>query len=83
MKTLKIMLAVIAMITALSCNKDCIPTDPVCSETPPTNEMCQAYFERWFFDSSSNTCSKIGYSGCSQKGFATEQECLTCQCGED
>ena len=73
------------MILALSiggagCSKDCEPKIATCSETPPTNELCQAYFERWFFNEDKNKCEQIGYSGCSEKGFATQQDCEECKC---
>lgn len=52
----------------------------VCKEVPPNDEMCTAAFSRWFYFTASNTCEKISYSGCSQYGFATEEECLECKC---
>ena len=63
-----------------SCSKDCEPNLATCNETPPTNELCQAAFNRWFFNKEKNKCEQIGYSGCSQKGFATQQECEECKC---
>ncbi len=51
-----------------------------CQDVVPTNEMCAAYFTRWFYNSESNNCQQIGYSGCSEKGFATQQECEACKC---
>lgn len=63
-----------------SCSKDCEPKHATCNETPPTNELCQAAFNRWFFNKDKNKCEQIGYSGCSQKGFATQQECEECKC---
>ncbi len=69
------------LFTLISCkDNECESNDPICSEIAPTNEVCAAFFERWFFDSSSSTCEKIGYSGCEEYGFATEAECLSCQC---
>jgi hypothetical protein len=60
---------------------DCIEIDStVCRQTPPTEELCLAAFERWFFDKNSSSCKKIGYSGCSQKGFETKEECESCKC---
>ena len=47
---------------------------------PPQDELCQAYFERWFFDENSNTCQLIGYSGCSETGFASQEDCQQCLC---
>jgi hypothetical protein len=63
-----------------SCKKDCNPSNVVCTEKPPTNEACQATFQRWFFDEATNSCKQVSYSGCSQKGFATKEECEDCEC---
>lgn len=69
------------LITGLSsCLKECEPLIAACSETPPTNEDCQAYFNRWFYNKKSNRCEQISYSGCSQVGFETVQECEECKC---
>lgn len=70
----------VLIVVLISCSKDCTPELATCSETPPTNELCQAYFNRWFYDKSKNKCEQIGYSGCSPKGFATQQECEECKC---
>ena len=67
----------------LSCSKNettCEPTNVTCNETVPTNELCQAYFTRWFFDKNTNSCSQKSYSGCSQKGFETKVDCENCKC---
>ncbi len=78
---LQISMTIIVLILGLSnCSKDCITTITTCKETVPTDEMCLAAFERWFFNKTKNKCEKIGYSGCSQKGFATQQECDGCKC---
>lgn len=77
------MVSVVATILIFglnSCKKDCKPVTQACTETVPTNEACQAYFTRWFFNKDKNKCDQIGYSGCSQKGFATQQECEACKC---
>lgn len=63
-----------------NCSTDCEPKFAACSETPPTNEACQAAFNRWFFIADENRCEQIAYSGCSQKGFASQQECEACKC---
>jgi hypothetical protein len=79
----KISIATILLVLSIGgagCSKECVPSIAACSETPPTNEVCDAYFERWFFNKDKNRCEKIGYSGCSQKGFATQQECEECTC---
>lgn len=80
MKTVKFLLVLpfFALLMA-SCHKDCNKPTGACAETPPTDEMCAAYFERWFYNDQTGTCQQIGYSGCSAKGFATEGECLSCQ----
>lgn len=68
----------------IKCDKPaaCDPTQkaPACKDVVPTDEMCAAYFTRWFYNSESDNCQQIGYSGCSQKGFATRQECEACKC---
>jgi hypothetical protein len=70
-------------LLATACADDCEPsTLSTCSETPPTNELCQAQFNRWFYNASTNTCSQISYTGCSLKGFATQAECEACGCAE-
>jgi hypothetical protein len=72
-----------SFVFLISCSKDCDPSNSsICSETAPTNEMCQAYFQRWFYNPKSNQCEQISYSGCSQRGFATENECNECVCYE-
>ena len=74
--------AIILLITLSlsSCKKDCDPKIATCSETVPTGELCQAAFNRWFFNKAKNKCEQIAYSGCLQKGFATEQDCNACKC---
>ena len=80
MKTTNLLIIALIAVLTISCKKDCENTNPICSETVPTNELCQAYFTRWFYDKNSNSCKEVGYSGCSQKGFATKQECEECKC---
>ena len=64
-----------------ACRKSCPETEiATCLDTAPTKELCQAYFERWFFNKKSNTCEMVAYSGCSQKGFETQLDCEACQC---
>jgi hypothetical protein len=76
-------LVLMFLIGFSSCKKDisdCTPVNPVCAEIAPTNELCAAFFTRWFYDKSTNSCKEISYSGCSQKGFATKAECEACKC---
>lgn len=73
-------IAVCLTVILTCCSKDCELNLATCSETPPTNELCQAAFRRWFYNKEKNKCEQIGYSGCSQKGFATQQECEECKC---
>jgi hypothetical protein len=77
---LKLTVFLTVMAVIISCTKDCEPKIATCNETPPTDELCQAYFERWFYNKDKNKCEKIRYSGCSQKGFETEIECEECKC---
>ena len=80
MRNLSFILPFISLLL-LSCNKDeDTISSPTCSDTPPQDELCQAAFSRWFYDQSTNSCSQIGYSGCSQKGFASLEECEECKC---
>ena len=51
-------LIIIALaIVAFSCDKTCkiTSTDTRCKETVP-NELCQAYFQTWFFNAATNEC---------------------------
>ncbi len=68
------------LLSFASCSKKCEPANTTCAATPPENEVCQAYFTRWFYKESKNQCEQIGYSGCSQKGFETKQACEECLC---
>ena len=68
------------LIIFISCKKECDDLSPVCSEAAPTDEVCDAVFQRWFFDESANTCQLIVYSGCKQWGFASKEECFECKC---
>ena len=71
------------LFTFISCkNNDCVSDDPICSETAPTNEVCAAFFERWFYDNSTSTCEKIAYSGCEEYGFSAKEECESCECND-
>ncbi len=58
----------------------CPSPQGICAEKLPQGETCTVYFERWFFDEESNKCIKISYSGCSSKGFETQQACEACKC---
>ena len=65
-----------AMALAAACNRE--DKDPRCDERPPEDELCQAYFERWFYNAENGECEQIGYSGCNEAGFATQQACEDC-----
>lgn len=78
----KLLLLSFIFLTSLACENECDNQTEVCSETPATNEDCDAYFMRWFYSSTANACEEIGYSGCEQYGFATQAECETCVCVE-
>jgi len=68
-----------AVMLFTNCKKNCGDEIATCKETPP-NEACQAYFVRWFYNKNKNQCEQIGYSGCSARGFSTEEECKACEC---
>lgn len=70
----------VAFVGLTSCKKECEVTHTVCNETVPVGELCQAAFKRWFYDKTSDSCTEISYSGCSQKGFATQEACEECKC---
>ncbi|MFK8037800.1 MAG: BPTI/Kunitz-type proteinase inhibitor domain-containing protein [Crocinitomicaceae bacterium] len=82
MKNKIAILAIILLSTLSACNKiiKCDAANLTCTETAPTGELCEAYFTRWFFDASTNSCQEIGYNGCSEKGFATKIDCENCIC---
>lgn len=76
-----ILITGIFLILGISCERNCVESENmICKEVPPTNEVCLAYFERWFYNEETDQCEKIAYSGCSQLGFEIEEECLTCKC---
>ena len=68
-------LLILSSISVISCKKQTTVNNATCKETPPTNELCEAAFQRWFYDQSTHTCEEISYSGCSMKGFASKSEC--------
>lgn len=65
-----------------SCGGKCDDLPTACFDEVPENELCDAYFERWFYNDATGTCEKIGYSGCEPYGFSSEGECRACQCNE-
>ncbi len=78
---MKSLLIIIASLFVLGCSKTCDNQEkPGCQDTPPTDELCLAYFTRWFYNSDSNSCEEIGYGGCNEWGFDNRQECEACRC---
>lgn len=73
---------ILGMISLTACNKNCDSNNANCKDVPttPADEACQAYFETWFYDSSTKECKKHAYSGCSARGFETQEECEKCKC---
>ncbi len=71
---------IVLTLGLITCSKDCGSTLVTCSDTPPASELCDAAFNRWFYNQKKNKCEQISYSGCSQKGFETKQECEECEC---
>ncbi len=76
----RLILILLVGFGAIGCSRECGVEDPVCLDTPPGDEACAAYFTRWFYSIASNSCTEIGYSGCSERGFATKAECEACDC---
>lgn len=76
----KLILVTSLGILSYSCSEKCDPILDACSHIAPTDEACLAVFERWFYNSESNECEKIVYSGCSQWGFESEVACQDCLC---
>lgn len=74
---LRITILLLAGIIGLSaCSKTvCLDPNDACNDTPPAGDVCTAYFQTWFYNSNTNTCELIGYSGCGPKGFETEAAC--------
>jgi hypothetical protein len=68
------------LVGASQCSTSCTPTIAACNDVVPSNELCAAYFSRWFYNKNKGVCELKNYSGCSQKGFATQQECNLCKC---
>lgn len=80
MRTL-LLVSVFLIINAFSCEEEVVcPVDPpqACQDKVPTDEMCDAYFIRWFYNPEAKSCQRAEYSGCNEKGFATQQECEAC-----
>lgn len=84
MKTARKAIAFALLLTPFigSCSDDCSTEDPVCKETVPVDQACQAYFNRWFYDANQNQCTEISYSGCDAKGFESQAACEQCLCAE-
>jgi len=79
MKNLIVLAIMISVFVA--CGDNCEDTAPVaCSDIVPMDEACQAFFTRWFYDAETESCERIGYSGCNQVGFETESACKACAC---
>lgn len=81
METLKLLLLLPFLGLAVACrDNDKQPVGP-CADVPPAQDgiICQAIFERWFYNAKTGTCEQITYTGCEPLGFATAAECQPCQ----
>ena len=76
----KINSIILSLLLLSACTKDCQTDNPICSHTPPTDELCEAAFQRWFYNVEENTCEQISYSGCNQYGFESLKACQECEC---
>ena len=65
-----------------TCKKPCEPVYSTYKDKVPTEELCQAAFQTWFYDADKETCELKAYSACSKKGFDTEKECWACKCNK-
>ena len=77
-KTLTVLLA---LVIFGACKDDCVQ-DNACNEQPPTDELCQAAFQTWFYNPETSECEQKSYSGCDSYGFTTEEECKKCDCND-
>lgn len=78
MKATLFTLGALCILALNGCKKDCPKPTEACQDIPPTNELCQAHFKRWFYVEADNRCVEISYSGCSAKGFSSKAECENC-----
>lgn len=78
MKTL--LMCMLLTVTQMACQKKCDNLPEACADRPPTDEACQAYFERWFYNKNQNRCELQAYSGCAAYGFESKSECEDCKC---
>jgi hypothetical protein len=75
----KLFFSLSIMVAFAACNKkDCNCETGACNDTPPTEEACMAHFSRYFYNKESKSCELKSYSGCSEKGFATLEDCNKC-----
>lgn len=80
-KLFSILFLLSGFIFFTNCNKNCEDEKPnACRDSLPNGELCQAFFQSWFYNKSTNSCELKSYSGCSPSGFQTEAECLACKC---
>ena len=78
-------LVVCMILFALSCNSEMEELNddtqnPACTEVPATTEVCNAIWERWFYEEKTKSCNKVKYGGCAPYGFETKEECEECKC---
>lgn len=81
MKSLKFLLLLPFFGLMTACHDECDKPAGPCNDVPPAQDgiICQAIFERWFYNAQSGTCEQVTYTGCESLGFATEAECQSCQ----
>jgi hypothetical protein len=73
-------LAALAFLSACK-DDDCVQENK-CSDKPPTDELCLAAFQTWFYNPETSECEQKSYSGCNSYGFETEEECKKCDCND-
>ena len=79
---IKTLIVLLALVLFAACKDDDCVKDNACSEQPPTDELCQAAFQTWFYNPETSECEQKSYSGCDSYGFSTEEECDKCDCND-
>jgi len=80
-KHLFLLLFILSLCQVACDDENCYPVE--CEVQPPTDDPCDGIFEKWFYNTETNTCELITYSGCGGAGFDTQAECETCICKPD
>jgi len=81
MKKITFILLLIAASLWTACDDECAPVNCEFVFPSPGENICQAIMTSWLYNPSTGTCEQISYTGCSQQGFSTQEECkINCPC---